>query len=366
MGSLAFIADTARTSRNRLGVLGILLLVSACSIPVERTQEEVSAPLVPFGDLFVLEDTIRLDPSVIVGHVDFVDFGPEGAFLASDLQSNEVHLFTAAGEHSRVLDPATCLPERSGLVRSARFVPPDRIFSLGAGGEMVVFTAEGDCVAAQVPRQAAKSACASGDTLHILPRLMSRRKHNTIAYSIDLNQIGSTRIALPKHPLLYQIYSSMGGRSIECFNDGPYYVDAGRADATPIRSPQNFAPARPPFFVERKGSLSSGGDQASLVLEVIKYPMNSGVLKIDGQTRLIVYHIPREQLAAIPEARSGFVVASNVGEFAARSTMSPVSPVGAADGYIYSVGDNVQMPDGDVGNPVLLRYKFTPPSDVSF
>ena len=351
-------------SRNGLGVLGILLLVSACSIPGERTQEEVFAPLVPFGDLFVLEDTIRLDPSVIVGLVDFVDFGPEGAFLAIDPQSNELHLFTAAGEHKRVLDPATCLPERSGQVRSARFVSPDRIFSLGAGGEMVVFTAEGDCVAAQVPRHAAKSACASGDTLHILPRLMSPRKHNTIAYSIDLNQIGSTRIALPKHPILYNVYS--GGRSIECFSDGPYYVDSGRADATPIRSPQNFAPARPPFFVERKGNLSSGGDQASLVLEVLEHPMNSGVLKIDGQTRLIVYRIPREQLAAIPEARSGFVVASNVGEFAARSTMSPVWPVGAADGYIYSVGGNVQMPDGDVGNPVLLRYKFTPPSDASF
>ena len=98
----------------------------------------------------------------------------------------------------------------------------------------------------------------------------------------------------------------------------------------------------------------------------MEYPMNFGVFKIDRQTRLVAYWIPREQLAATPGTRLGFVVASNIGAFAARSTMSPIDPVGAADEYIYGYGDNEQMPDGEVANPVLLRYKFIPPSDASF
>jgi len=35
----------------------------------------------------------------------------------------------------------------------------------------------------------------------------------------------------------------------------------------------------------------------------------------------------------------------------------------AANGYMYSVGDNESVSDGDVGNTVLHRYNFIPPTD---
>ncbi|MDE2834035.1 MAG: hypothetical protein OXM02_05890 [Bacteroidota bacterium] len=229
-----------------------------------------------------------------------------------------------------------------------------------------MFTAEGACVAVHVPQQGAKGACASGDTLHVLPYLMSLRKHSTTAYSMDLHEIGSARIPVPKHPILYNSSGSMPGRAIECFGDGPYYVFAGRIDAVQVRTPGDFTPAHPPFFVKRAEDLPGGAGSAGLLESVMKYPMNFGVFKIDRQTRLVAYWIPREQLAATPGTRLGFVVASNIGAFAARSTMSPIDPVGAADEYIYGYGDNEQMPDGEVANPVLLRYKFIPPSDASF
>lgn len=45
----AITAKASRSPRGNRGVLGPLLLVSACSVSVDRAQEGVSAPLVPFG-----------------------------------------------------------------------------------------------------------------------------------------------------------------------------------------------------------------------------------------------------------------------------------------------------------------------------
>ena len=122
-------AKASRSPRGNRGVLGPLLLVSACSVSVERAQEGVSAPLVPFGDLFALDDTVRLDPSIIIGMLTYVDVGPEGTFLVSDRASNRLLVFNPDGGHKRTLDPGTCLPERSGQIRNAGFVTPDRILS---------------------------------------------------------------------------------------------------------------------------------------------------------------------------------------------------------------------------------------------
>ena len=302
MGSFPPTATNSSTLRSERGVLGLLLLVSACSVSVDRAQEGVPAPLVPFGDLFALDDTVRLDASIIIGMLSYVDIGPGGAFLVSDRASNRLHVFDLDGRHKRTLDPATCLPERSGLLRNARFVTPDRILSLGVSGQMVMFTSEGECVAVHVPRQGAKGACASGDTLHVLPNLMSLRKHSTTAYSMDLDEIGSSRIAVPKHPILYNSSSGMSGRAIECFGDGPYYIFAGRADAVPVRTPQHFIPAHPPFFVERTEDLPGGAGTEDLMESVLEYPMNFGIFKIDRQTRLVVYWLPREQVPANPGA----------------------------------------------------------------
>ncbi|MXW83188.1 MAG: hypothetical protein F4246_01920 [Rhodothermaceae bacterium] len=57
----------------------------------------------------------------------------------------------------------------------------------------------------------------------------------------------------------------------------------------------------------------------------------------------------------------GLSIASNIKQFPSRSTISPISPLATGDGYIYSQGDPELLPDGDVGNPTVLRYRFIPP-----
>ena len=52
---------------------------------------------------------------------------------------------------------------------------------------------------------------------------------------------------------------------------------------------------------------------------------------------------------------------SNSGMFNGTSTVPYKAPKTARYGYLYFLGDNEVMADGDVGNPVVLRYKFKPP-----
>ena len=54
----------------------------------------------------------------------------------------------------------------------------------------------------------------------------------------------------------------------------------------------------------------------------------------------------------------GLSVASNTGQFPARSTISQVYPQAAGGGYFYAVGEHEPLPNGEFGNPVVLRYRF--------
>ena len=63
--------------------------------------------------------------------------------------------------------------------------------------------------------------------------------------------------------------------------------------------------------------------------------------------------------------RRGISVASNAGQFFPRSTISSFRPVAAGYGYAYRRGNHELLPDGDVGNPLILRYRFIPPDSES-
>ena len=348
----------------RVCVTGIWLLLATCTSPGERQRDNVKAPLLPFEDLFVLDDTVRLDPDVVIGNVSFMDIAPEGHLLVSDRVNNRAYLLDEAGSHQSTFDPSSCLPERGGMIRSARLVSNGRVIYRGSSGQMVVFTAEGGCEATRVVQQSGTGACVSGDTLYVLPHLSSFRRHATVAYSLDLKEIGTIRIAMPERPRLYSAINGMLNRAMECFEDGPYYTYGGRADAAPIRPRAILVQAHPPFFVEQSQDLPRGVGPAVLTQKIMERTINAGILSIDHRTRLVVYWLGAEWHPG-SEWQAGLVVASDTDQFPARSALSPVVPVGAANGYIYGVGDNEPLPDGDIGNPVILRYKFIPPSDAA-
>ena len=98
----------------------------------------------------------------------------------------------------------------------------------------------------------------------------------------------------------------------------------------------------------------------------MEYPYAIAVFALNGSTRMVVTDNLDSQwrLSDAPASENlGLSIASNSGLFPARSTISPVLPHGAANGYFYVVDENELLPDGSYGNPVILRYKFIPPEE---
>ena len=88
-------------------LLLVTVLLGGCT--PDPQYQVVEPPLVPFEELFVLEDTISLDPSVIIGRISFMDISTEGNLLITDGISDSVFLFSPTGEHIRSYDPLKCL-----------------------------------------------------------------------------------------------------------------------------------------------------------------------------------------------------------------------------------------------------------------
>ena len=88
----------------------MVLFLTGC-----RSQESgvhtVRSPTVPFDELFVLEDTVRLDPDILIGQVIFVDVNPSGEILISDYQTNLTYLFSSSGNHLQSYSAFTCLSD---------------------------------------------------------------------------------------------------------------------------------------------------------------------------------------------------------------------------------------------------------------
>ena len=344
--------------------VAMLLLMAACTGQVDQQQSKVTAPLLPFDDLFVLEDTVRLDPTILIGTVSFLDIDKEDNLLVSDQMGSKGHLFDKSGNFKSTYDPRDCVPEGDGTMQSALFLSGGRVVYIDSSGQRIVFSKEGACVVTRKVQPGWDGACVTGDTLYTLPGLSSLWHHASIAYSLDLVEIGTTEVEYPKLRRLSGVTGGMLKRGMACFDDGPYYAYPGRADAVPLRASSNIVQASPPFFIEQSQDLPAGPPTEDLVENIMERTLNAGVFRINRWTRMVVYVLgPKWRRAE--EARVGIVVASNTGQFPAHTALTSMIPVGAAHGYIYRVGDNELLPDGNVGNSVLLRYKFIPPTGAS-
>ena len=107
-------------------IIRLLLLLSVlsagCTAAPQRS-EVVDSPVVPFSELFTPADTIRLDASVIIGAITFLDVNQEGSLLVTDRAGRSINLFSSSGKHVRTYSTRECLPDDEGLLPySARFL----------------------------------------------------------------------------------------------------------------------------------------------------------------------------------------------------------------------------------------------------
>jgi len=215
----------------------------------------LDSPLVDFGDLFDSADTIRLDPSIIISQISFLDVNQEGRFLITDFISRSVHLFSSSGEHVRPYSVAECLPDDAENYSpfSSRFLGRDYIVVMAFSGAVAVFRTDGHCVVAT--RKTSKPSfgfCTSNDSILFLglpwPVKNSIEPPTIIIYSSDLQKLNEIPVKSPEFPVLNMGRGGIVGRNIDCFNDGPFYIYLGSMDAIPVHSNRNILYQRPEFY----------------------------------------------------------------------------------------------------------------------
>ncbi len=350
-------------------ILAVAMLVAAgCAASDSPLQNTVESPIVPFGDLFASPDTIRLDSEVVVGSVSFLDVSQEGHLLIADRISKSAHHFSASGKHIQTYLIGTCQPDHADdRVKLARFIGGGRVMLLGGNGSVAVFDESGGCAATEFRLPIGlEGACAIGDSVLMQLEYTPYHKPEVHAVTRDLETLDRWQIEKPEFPRLNGLYKGFGGLSMACFADGPYYKYAEWSDALPVFSRGNVAQVDPAFFTKRVRDIGRGPDVLAMRDEINEYPTNSGILAIDSTTRMIVYSkLPIEWRLPDVLLQTGIAVVSNVGAFPARTAIVPFYPIGAANGYVYLQADYEILPDGDFGNPLILRYKFDPPPDAN-
>ena len=353
----------------RLLLLAVLSV--GCTAAPQRSQV-LDSPVVPFDELFAPADTFRLDPSIIIGGILFLDVNQEGDFLVTDYIARSVDLFSSSGEHIRTYSARECLPDAENLMPySSRFFGKGHVVTKHSGRAVVVFTADGRCVGAtrSLPHPS-NGFCASGDSLFFFVTPYSARasSHNSVVvYSPELHRLREIPVEWPKFLRLNANFAGIWERNIDCFGDGPYYTYQENMDAIPARFDAELAQQRPKFYSERPQDIPRDISTEARMAEWTKYLTTAGVFALNGHTRMVMYaHLDdRWQPEGVEDARFrlGISVASNDGRFPPRSTITSITPTAAGYGYTYSLGDHEPLPDGNVGNPLILRYRFIPPQD---
>ena len=344
----------------------LLTLVAGCASEAARPHAVMEPPLVPFERVFTLTDTLRLDSTIVVGSIHYVDANPSGDLLVSD-RYGAVYMFDRHGQHMRTFRPEDCLiGRRGGRDGAAQFGPAGTVVYHGDIG-MVVFGTQGQCLASDAGAVGLAAACSLADTIHTLPGT-SPHAREAVAYTMGLERIGATETLGPKFRRLGAIFAPLNGLAMACFDDGPWYTTLSRPDAWRVREYTNPIQVHPRFFEERERDIPWTQDDDYRYEQMFSAPINGGVFALESETRMVIYLYLQGEWRSVPQDRPigiGLGIASNTDKFAPVSTLSQVYPLGARDGYMYSVGDNEQLPDGDMGNPVVLRYKFIPPSDAT-
>ena len=357
--------------RNRI-IAPILVLLVALFLTGCQSQESsvhtVRAPTIPFDELFVLEDTVRLDPAVLVGQIAFIDVNPSGEILVTDHQANLTYLFSSSGNHLQSYSALACLPDDVHFYPwSTRFLGNEHVVTTQFAGPAIVFNLDGSCYAnTKMLMPYAKAICVKEDSV-FAQQVGIQEQATANVYSPMLEKIEEILIEPPRLISLNTNFAGQRGRTIDCFDDGPYYVYAESMDAIPVRSSSSRIQFRPDFFEWRPEDLPDAPPHDENMRRRRKeYQSTIAVFALDGSTRMVSYSDLESRWHSgdiNADRQLGLSISSNSGQFPARSTISSVYPQGAGNGYFYAVDENEMLPDGNYGNPLILQYKFIPPGE---
>lgn len=345
-------------------------LVGACN-PKSAVDQVLTPIHVDFGDLFALEDTIRLDNSVLIGRNWMLNVNSKGELLVHDTQSQGVYLFSPSGTLVRTMAITDCNPEAAfNFGSQSSFLGDSNVVVLNSKGA-IIFDQNGECARTILDGDLASNTwgiCSRGDTVFTVPRGV--RDSNFIrAYDPEFTLIDQFPLPAPRFPIRAAVMLTYSGFPMACFDHDLWWVYTESFDATPrLRSP-GLTRFMPDFFVERTRDYpkfpvvdQSNFQRIDEMLDKAEAEATSvlGMFSLDSETRMVVYDHIR---SGNDELDKGAVVANNKGRFRGVSTLLSEFPSAARNGMLYIASDPEDQPGGEPSNPAIVRYRFVPPTD---
>ena len=353
----------------QLCLSGLLIcLIAGCNS--RSTVDQVLVPThADFGDLFVLEDTIRFNHSVLFGNRWTLDVNSAGELLVLDPQSEGVYLFSPSGAFIQRMAITDCNPEAAfNFFAHASFLDDSHIAVFNNKG-VIVFSRDGECVRAITDRDFATNTqgiCSHRDTIFAMPGDVWDSTAIR-AYNPDLALMEDHfSLPLPEFPRRASTMRTLQGAAMACFDDDVWWIYSESFDASPRLSPAKLPRYMPDFFVERTQDFPEFElvDQSNFrrITEMIseaeaQASSVQGMYALDNETRMIVYGGTESDLG------TGAVIASHRDHFPAVSTWLSEGPKAVGNGRLFMAGDPEDDLTGEATNPPIIRYRFVPPTD---
>ena len=299
-----------------------------------------------------------------------MDTNPEGSLLITDNIADSVFLFSPTGEHMGSYDPLKCLIGREEFNPwNSLFMSEGKIMTTQLSYGAVVFNPDGSCFSTvQSTPTPYWNSCAYNDSLFFYSPVAIRSSDaSLVVYSSKLVKLRDIPIKPTVFPELNHGRMGITARSIACLNDGPYFAYLESMDAMSAYANTELIQQRPKFFVNRPRDLPRNWSREQQREEWDKYPSLYGVFALTHETRMVVHYALEDHWrpAAVDDRTFvvGIGVVSNTGQFPPRSTITTVTPMAAGYGYMYYEGKHELLPDGELGNPLILKYRFVQPEN---
>ena len=314
------------------------------------------APFVPFEEVFAVEDTLRLDPEVLIGQIWSLDIDDAGRLVLVDFVAQAIHLFSATGSHIAQLATEDCWPEPV-TPWNARFVSNGRIVAKGTGGTFFAFDSAGLCVAAKraTELRTVTGFCGMADSIFAI-RSMAPRGPSLLVLSPDFEIEREIPLQQSRFRRLTLQALSRPGRNIGCFETGPRYLYPESADGVSVWSPDT-PHSIPEFYEDRSRDLSLDTDQMKRLTEIMDATITYGIYELDNSTHIVSYLGRRKARFQDLEGR-GFQITDHAHPASGISTIADIDVLAAKDGLVFALQAHERQPDGTLANPGIIRYRY--------
>ncbi len=314
------------------------------------------APFVPFEEVFAAEDTLILDPEVLIGQIWSLDIDDAGRMVLVDYVAQAIHLFSATGSHVAQLATENCWPEPV-TPWNARFVSNGRIVAKGTSGTFFAFDSAGMCIVAKrAPElRTVTGFCGMVDSTFAI-RSMAPRGPILLVLSPDFEIEREIPLEEPRFRRLTVQALSQPGRNIGCFETGPRYLYPESADGVPVWLP-DVPQSIPEFYEDRSRDVSLDTDQMKRVTEIMDATIAYGIYELDDSAHIVSYLGRRKARFQNLEGR-GFQIVDRAHPASAVSTIADINVLAAKDGLVYALQAHQRQPDGTLNNPGIIRYRY--------